>query len=58
MRQLAGPDVLAPTSEAPGVSTNDSAQSGLTMIETLSLLGDALPHELPAPAPMTERRAK
>lgn len=57
-RQLAGPDVLAPTSEALGVSTNDSAQSGLTMIETLSLLGDALPHELPPPPPVPERRGK
>ncbi|GAB3453599.1 Tat pathway signal sequence domain protein [Massilia terrae] len=56
-RQLAGPDVLAPTSEAFGVSTNDSAQSGLTVIETLSLLGDALPQELPPTPPMPERGA-
>jgi hypothetical protein len=46
---LGGPHVLNPTSEAPGVSTNDAAQSGLTMIESLALLGDALPRELPAP---------
>lgn len=51
-RPLAGPDVLNPTVEAPGVSTNDSAQSGLTIIESLALLGDALPHELPPPPPM------
>lgn len=56
-QRLAGPDVLAPTSEAVGVSTNDSAQSGLTVIETLSLLGDALPHELP-PAPPAPDRGK
>jgi hypothetical protein len=55
-RPLAGPDVLNPTSEAFPVSTNDSAQSGLTMIESLALLGDALPHELPPPPPLSERR--
>jgi rhamnogalacturonan endolyase len=54
--RLSGADVLNPTSEAPGVSTNDAAQSGLTMIESLALLGDALPHELPPPPalPCTE----
>ncbi|WP_323142016.1 exo-rhamnogalacturonan lyase family protein [Massilia phyllosphaerae] len=54
-RPLAGPDVLNPTSEALGVSTNDAAQSGLTMIESLALLGDALPNELPPPPPPPER---
>jgi len=53
---LKGADVLNPTSEAPGVSTNDAAQSGLTMIESLALLGDALPNELPPAPPMPERR--
>jgi hypothetical protein len=38
------------------VSTNDAAQSGLTLIESLALLGDALPNELPPPPPMPERR--
>jgi hypothetical protein len=49
---LAGPDVLNPTSEAPGVSTNDAAQSSLTMIESLALLGDALPKEMPGAPPL------
>jgi hypothetical protein len=57
-RALAGPDVLNPTSEALGVSTNDAAQSGLTMIESLALLGDALPNELPPPPPPEERRGQ
>lgn len=57
-RPLAGPDVLNPTSEALGVSTNDAAQSGLTMIESLALLGDALPNELPPPPPPEERRGQ
>ncbi|PWF47813.1 exo-rhamnogalacturonan lyase family protein [Massilia glaciei] len=52
---LQGPDVLSATTEAIGVSTNDAAQSGLTMIESLALLGDALPHALPPP-PQSERR--
>jgi hypothetical protein len=40
------------------VSTNDAAQSGLTMIESLALLGDALPNELPPPPPPEERRGQ
>jgi hypothetical protein len=53
---LGGSDVLNPTTEALGVSTNDAAQSGLTMIETLALVGDALPETLPAPPPLERRR--
>ena len=53
---LAGPDVLNPTGEAAGVSTNDAAQSGLTMIESMALLGDAMPNALPPPPPAPERR--
>lgn len=52
---LGGADVLNPTGEAAGVSTNDAAQSGLTMIESLALLGDALPDELP-PVPAVADR--
>ena len=49
-RLVSPPDVLNPVHEAPGVSTNDAAQSGLTLIEILALCADALPNELP-PAP-------
>jgi hypothetical protein len=36
--------------ESAGVSTNDAAQTSLTVIEILALCADALPNELP-PAP-------
>jgi hypothetical protein len=42
------PDALNPVHEAPGVSTNNAAQDGLTLIEILALCADALPNELPA----------
>jgi hypothetical protein len=48
-RAVGGPDVLNATTEAPGVSTNEAAQDGLTMIETMALLGKALPATLPRP---------
>lgn len=47
---VGGPDALNPVHEAPGISTNDAAQTSLTLIEILALCGDALPNELP-PAP-------
>ncbi|MEO7578727.1 MAG: Tat pathway signal sequence domain protein [Massilia sp.] len=47
---VSGPDALNPVHEAIGMSTNDAAQSGLTMIEILALVDKALPNELP-PAP-------
>jgi hypothetical protein len=55
-RAVTGPDVLNPNTEAIGVSTNESAQTGLTVIESLALLGDALPRTLPPPPPPGERR--
>jgi len=49
-RRVEGPDVLYPIDEAPGVSTNTTAQSSLTAIQVLELCHDQLPAELP-PAP-------
>jgi hypothetical protein len=40
--------------EARGVSTNEAAQSSLTLIEVLQLCADALPTEAPAPQPAPE----
>ncbi|MSU23916.1 MAG: Tat pathway signal sequence domain protein [Opitutus sp.] len=48
-RLVNGPDSLNPVHEAPGVSTNDAAQTSLTVIEILALCADALPNELPPP---------
>ncbi|HWA09593.1 MAG TPA: Tat pathway signal sequence domain protein [Opitutaceae bacterium] len=44
---LSPPEVLKPTMEAAGVSTNDAAQSGLTTIEILELCKDQLPVDAP-----------
>jgi hypothetical protein len=44
------PEVLNPIDEAPGVSTNTTAQSSLTAIEILEMCADQLPHD-PLPAP-------
>ncbi len=52
-RLVSGAESLNPVHEAPGVSTNDAAQTSLTLIEILELCGDALPNELPAPDPNT-----
>jgi hypothetical protein len=41
-RRIAGPDVLKPIDEMPGVNTNGSAQWGLAAIENLALIGDKL----------------
>ncbi len=49
-RLISGPESLNPVHEAAGVSTNDAAQTSLTLIEILELCSDALPNELP-PAP-------
>ena len=49
-RLVTGAESLNPVHEAPGVSTNDAAQTSLTLIEILELCADVLPNELP-PAP-------
>jgi hypothetical protein len=49
-RLVSGAEALNPVHEAPGVSTNDAAQTSLTLIEILELCREALPNELP-PAP-------
>jgi hypothetical protein len=38
--RISGPAVLRPVDEAPGVSTNDSAQSGLAAIQCLAWAGE------------------
>ncbi len=47
-RPITGSDALNPVHEA-FVSTNDAAQTSLTLVEILDLCADALPNELPAP---------
>jgi len=54
-RHVDGPDVMNPIDEAPGVSTNGTAQSSLTAIQVLELCKDRLPEELPPPAPAGAR---
>jgi YetA-like protein len=54
-RHISGSDALNPVDESPGVSTNTTAQSSLTAIQVLELCKDALPNELPPPAPPTPR---
>jgi hypothetical protein len=39
---------MNPIDEAPGVSTNSTAQNSLTAIQVLELCKDRLPAELPA----------
>jgi hypothetical protein len=46
---LAGPTTLNSIEEAPGVSTNEAAQTGLTAIEVLELCKDQLPTAAPPP---------
>jgi len=53
-RHVEGPDVMNPIDEAPGVSTNTTAQASLTAIQVLELCKDKLPAELP-PAPAGPR---
>jgi hypothetical protein len=55
-QHVAGPDVINPVDEAPGVSTNSTAQDSLTAIQVLELCKDQLPAELPPPAAGRGRR--
>jgi len=50
VRTIEGSDVLNPVDEAPGISTNGAAQSGLQAIELLELCADRLPESMPQPA--------
>lgn len=43
VRRIAGPAVLRPVDEAPFVSTNDAAQSGLAALQCLALTPESLP---------------
>ena len=47
-RHIAGSDALNPIDEAPGVSTNNAAQSSLVAIQVLELCRGHLPEELPS----------
>ena len=46
-RHIEGAEVLNPVDEAPGLSTNDAAQSSLTAIEILELCADQMPAKRP-----------
>ncbi|WP_416404597.1 Tat pathway signal sequence domain protein [Arthrobacter sp. LFS091] len=43
LRKILPPYVLQPVDEAPTVSTNDTAQFGLAVVQNLALIGDRLP---------------
>ncbi|YCH07472.1 Tat pathway signal sequence domain protein [Arthrobacter sp. alpha11c] len=45
LKKILPPHVLQPVDEAPTVSTNDTAQFGLAVIQNLALIGSALPGE-------------
>jgi hypothetical protein len=47
--RVEGPLVLNPVDEAPRISTNGAAQSGLSAIEILEMCADQLPTEVPPP---------
>lgn len=49
LKKILPPHVLQPVDEAPTVSTNDTAQFGLAVIQNLALIGGELPtQEIPA----------
>ena len=43
LRRIVPPEALLPVDEAPTVSTNDTAQFGLAVIQNLALVGRHLP---------------
>ena len=47
--RVEGPLSIRPIDEAPRLSTNGAAQSGLSAIEILELCADQLPTEVPPP---------
>ena len=47
IRRVAGPAVLDPVDEIARISTNQSSQWSLNLIELLALVGDAVPERLP-----------
>ncbi len=58
-RELVGAVAVKPMEEAPEVSTNEAAQTGLSTIEILELCRDQLPTEAPARlGPDPERRGR
>ena len=54
--RVEGPLALNPVDEAPRISTNGAAQSGLSAIEILELCADQLPTEVPPPEPFPSGR--
>ncbi len=46
-RTVSPPEVLAPVTEARGVSTNAVSQFGLTAIQIMALIGEEAPEEIP-----------
>jgi hypothetical protein len=54
--RVEGPLVLNPVDEAPRISTNGAAQSGLSAIEILEFCADQLPAEVPPPEQFTGGR--
>jgi hypothetical protein len=54
--RVEGPLVLNPVDEAPRISTNSAAQSGLSAIEILEFCADQLPTEVPSSEPVSGGR--
>jgi hypothetical protein len=56
--RVEGPLVLNPVDEAPRISTNGAAQSGLSAIEILEMCADQLPTEIPPPEQLPGTRGR